>query len=73
MLNIKKESVNFTKLAKKEKLVKIKKWVATLAEQYDYFRDLQSYITANSTELDEDFLDAMFQIILNLAKEIEKA
>lgn len=61
---------NSSKLEWKEKIVK--DWVYRLSEHYDYFNDLKTYIDNHESELDEEFLDAVFQIIINLAKEIEK-
>jgi hypothetical protein len=43
-----------------------------LAEYYDYFDDLKLYIKNHKSELNEQFFDAVFQIIVNLAKEIQK-
>jgi hypothetical protein len=72
MLKTKKESEAFKKLSLEGKQEKIENWVSELAEHYDYFKDLKVYINDHKAELDEDFLDAVFQVILNLAKEIDK-
>ena len=72
MLKIKQENEAFKKLSLEEKQEKIETWVSELAEHYDYFKDLKTYINDHKAELDEEFLDAVFQVILNLAKEIEK-
>lgn len=68
----KKETEMFNKLSLEEKKQKIEKWVSELAIHYDYFSDLKIYIDDHRSELDEQFLDAVFQIIINLANEVEK-
>ncbi|MBQ9554134.1 hypothetical protein IJU97_04180 [bacterium] len=72
MVNLKNETESFKSLSLEEKQEKVENWVSELAEHYDYFKDLKVYIDDHKSELDEEFLDAVFQIILNLAKEIEK-
>ena len=67
-----KETEAFKNLTLKEKWKKIEKWVSELAEHYDYFKDLKIYIDGHKSELDEEFFDAVFQIVINLAREIEK-
>ncbi len=71
-LNLKQETAKFQSLASAEKLKNIKIWVKNLAQHYEYFRDMETYISDHKDELDNEFLDALFQIILNLAKEIER-
>lgn len=71
MIDLEKEAWAFNKLSTEQKQEKIGQWVHSLAEHYDYFRDLEIYINDHKTELDDDFLNATFQIVLNLAKEIE--
>lgn len=61
---------NSSNLEWKEEIVK--NWVDRLSNHYDYFYDLKIYIDNHESELDEEFLDAVFQIIINLAKKIEK-
>lgn len=73
MLNIKKETANFKQLNPEEKLKKVKKWVSELSKHYKFFRDLEEHITPHKEEINEEFLDATFQIILHLAKKVEKA
>lgn len=73
MLNLKKEAVHFKEISYEEKLEKIKKWVSELSYHYDFFCDLEVYINSHTLELNEEFIDATFQIILHLAKELEKA
>lgn len=68
----KKEIKTFKKLNLEEKKQKIENWISKLAEHYDYFGDLKIYINKHESELDEEFLDAVFQIIINLAEEIQK-
>jgi hypothetical protein len=68
----KKETDAFKKLSLEGKKQEIEKWISELAEHYDYFGDLKIYISNHESELDEEFLDAVFQIIINLAEEIEK-
>lgn len=72
MVNLKNKTESFKSLSLEEKQEKVENWVSELAEHYDYFKDLKVYIDDHKSELDEEFLDAVFQIILNLAKEIEK-
>lgn len=72
MLNLKKEKNAFKNLSLEEKQNKIESRVSELSEHYDYFKDLKAYITDHYNELDEEFLDAVFEVIINLAKEIEK-
>jgi len=62
----------FKKLTLEEKWKKIEAWVSDLSEHYDYFDDLKKYIKNHKSELDEEFFDAVFQIIINLAEEIQK-
>ena len=71
-ISLKKETEEFKKLNLVEKQQKIEKWVSELAEHYDYFSDLKIYIDDHKSDLDDEFLDAVFQIIINLVKEIEK-
>lgn len=61
---------NSSNLEWKEEIVK--NWVDRLSNHYDYFYDLKIYIDNHESELDEEFLEAVFQIVINLAKEIEK-
>lgn len=68
----KKETDAFNKLSLEGKKQEIEKWISKLAGHYDYFSDLKKYIDNHKSDLDEEFLDAVFQIIVNLAKEIEK-
>jgi len=68
----KKEIVAYKKLTLEEKWKQIEKWISELAEYYDYFDDLKLYIKNHKSELNEQFFDAVFQIIVNLAKEIQK-
>ncbi len=72
MLDMKKEAATFSRLSYDEKLERVQKWLGELAYHYDYFRDLDSYVHIHKASLDDAFLEAMFQIILNLAKEVEK-
>ena len=72
MLNLKKEKDAFKNLSLEEKQNKIESRVSELSEHYDYFKDLKAYIRDHHNELDEEFLDAVFEVIINLAKEIEK-
>lgn len=69
---MKKEAATFSRLSHDEKLECVQKWLGELAYHYDYFRDLDTYVHTHKALLDDVFLDAMFQIILNLAKEVEK-
>lgn len=73
MLNLKQEAANFKKLSYEEKLGKVEKWVSELSKHYKFFRDLEEHITPHKEEINEEFLDATFQIILHLAKKVEKA
>ena len=68
----KKETDAFNKLSLEEKKQEIEKWISELAEHYDYFGDLKIYIKNHKSDLNEEFLDAVFQITINLAEEIEK-
>jgi len=68
----KKEIESFKKLTLEEKRKRIGTWVSDLSEHYDYFDDLKKYIKSHKSELDEEFFDAVFQIIINLAEEIQK-
>ena len=68
----KKEIESFKKLTLEEKRKRIGTWVSDLSEHYDYFDDLKKYIKNHKSELDEEFFDAVFQIIINLAEEIQK-
>ena len=72
MLDVKKEAATFSRLSHDEKLERVQKWLGELAYHYDYFRDLDAYVYTHKASLDDTFLEAMFQIILNLAKEVEK-
>jgi hypothetical protein len=69
---LKREIMVYKKLSFEEKLKKVESWVSELSEYYDYFKDLKIYIDGHKPDLDEEFLDAVFQIVINLAKEIEK-
>lgn len=73
MLNLKQEAANFKKLSYEEKLGKVEKWVSELSYHYDFFRDLEVDMKSHTSELNEEFIDATFQIILHLAKRLEKA
>lgn len=72
MLDVKKEAAMFSRLSHDEKLERVQKWLGELAYHYDYFRDLDAYVHTHKASLDDAFLESMFQIILNLAKEVEK-
>lgn len=73
MLNLKQEALTFKKLNYEEKLEKVEKWVSELSYHYDFFRDLEVDMKTHTSELNEEFIDATFQIILHLAKKLEKA
>ena len=65
-------TIAFKKLSLEQKKQEIEKLVSALAEYYDYFKDLKNYINDHKSELDDEFLDVVYQIIINLQKEIKK-
>lgn len=67
-----KEIDAFKSLSLEDKKEKILNWVSKLSKYYGYFDDLRVYIEDHKSELDEEFLDAVFQIIINLAEEVDK-
>lgn len=69
---LKEEIQKFNSVDLEGKKEMVKNWVSALAVHYDYFNDLKIYIDNHESELDEEFLEAVFQIVVNLAKEIEK-
>ncbi len=70
--SFKEERQKFNSVDLEGKKEMVKNWVSALAVHYDYFNDLKIYIDNHKSELDEEFLDAVFQITINLAQEIEK-
>lgn len=73
MLKVKSQIETFRALSQTQQIELLERHLADLAYHYDYFRDLEVYVKTHKEELSWDFLNATYQIILNLAKAVEKA